>query len=70
MSPTTDLPEPLVKVSQLARLLNESVQTTYRRLQRGEIPYVPIGTRKLIRQADVERLLREGTPHPSISEHG
>lgn len=48
--------KPLYTVKQVAAILMVSPDTVYRYINRGELPYVPIGSKK-IRGIDLEKFI-------------
>ena len=53
------------EVKDVARELNISLQTAYRMLWRGELPFYRIGSRLRVRAEDVERL-RQAQTEPEL----
>jgi len=56
---TFDIPEKLLKASDVARILNISRALSYRLLQQGEIPVVRINRAVRIRPADLEIFIQK-----------
>ncbi len=57
---------PLLDVAEAAGRLSVSRQTIRRMIDAGELPYVSIGSRVLIRPTDLDKFIekRLGTRHP------
>lgn len=59
MDQTIQLPPPLLKVPEVAGILNCSKAYIYQLIKRKEIPSVQIGSAVRIRQEDLERYIAE-----------
>ena len=59
MDQTIQLPPPLLKVPEVAGVLNCSKAYIYQLIKRKEIPSVQIGSAVRIRQEDLERYIAE-----------
>jgi excisionase family DNA binding protein len=56
-----ELPQRLLRVTEVARLLNLSRSCIYQIMDRGELPYVKIGKSRRVRPEAVARLIDAGT---------
>lgn len=59
MDQIIQLPPPLLKVPDVAEILNCSKAYIYKLVKRGEIPSVQIGTAVRIRREDLDRYIHE-----------
>lgn len=59
MYPETRLPEPLLKATEVAKILNVSRAYAYQLMHRREIPTVKIGGARRVRLEDLKRYIRE-----------
>lgn len=61
------MPDELLTVAEVAEILKLNAQTIRNWLERGELPYIRLGTRRVrIRQSDLDAFIEAGsTPAPS-----
>ena len=61
MSIVAELPQKLLRVTEVAGWLNLSRSCVYQLMDRGEVPYVKIGKSRRVRPEAVARLIEAGT---------
>ena len=54
-------PEPLLRVTEVARRLSISRSAVYQLMDRGQLRYVKLGKCRRVRPEDVTRLIEKGT---------
>jgi len=60
------IPEPLtVSIGEASRLTGLSAATLWRRHKDGTLPMIRVGGRRLVRLADLRRLVEASEPSPS-----
>ena len=60
LSPPASTPPLLLKVREVARLLQLSRSAVYTLMERGELPYVKIGASRRVERAAVHKLIEAG----------
>ena len=60
LSPPASTPPLLLKVREVARLLQLSRSAVYTLMERGELPYVKIGASRRVERAAVHKLIETG----------
>ena len=56
-----ELPQRLLRVTEVARCLAISRSAVYQLMERGQLRYVKLGRCRRVRPEDVSRLIEEGT---------
>jgi excisionase family DNA binding protein len=64
MRSASELPEKLLRVTEVARCLSLSRSCIYQIMDRGELPYVKIGKSRRVRPEDLARLIEQATVGP------
>jgi excisionase family DNA binding protein len=68
MSTNAELPQQLLRVTDVARCLNLSRSCIYQIMDRGALPYVKIGKSRRVRPEDVARLIEQGTVGDRVAD--